>query len=111
MKLFIEQPLAPPGSANKYSDMSSYFKFIYSGIWATWVHLVLFGSTWVHLGSLGFTWDHLCSLGFSWVQLVSLGFRLEALETQCGRMGGGYSTNDENGRRIRMLYDEHKDVI
>ena len=29
----------------------------------------------------------------------------------CGRMGGGYSTNDENGRSIRMLYDEHKEVI
>ena len=69
------------------------------------------GSTWFYLGPLGFTWVHLGSLGFSWVQLGSLGFRLEALETQCGRMGGGYSTNDENGRSIRMLYDEHKDVI
>ena len=81
--------------------MTSYFKWIYRCILATWVHLVLLGSTWVHLGSLGFTWVH---LGSEWV-------RLEALDTQCGRIGGGYSPNDENGRSIRMLYDEHKDVI
>ena len=72
------------------------------------------GSTWFYLGPLGFTWVHLGSLGslgFTWVNLGSVGFRLEALETQCGRMGGGYSTNDENGRSIRRLYDEHKEVI
>ena len=55
------------------------------------------GSTWAHLGPLRSTLVHFGSL--------------EALDTRCGGMGRGYSPNDENGRSIRMLYDEHKDVI
>ena len=55
------------------------------------------GSPWVHLGLLGSTLVHCGSL--------------EALDTQCGGMGRGYSPNDENGRSIRILYNEHRDVI